>query len=429
MRKPKKWSRLDNAAKIFAPTSTSSDTKVFRVVCELLEDVEPRILQNALDQTLTFFPFYRFVIKKGVFWYYLEESDLHAVVRQEDRPPCSAIYSGNRKKLLFGVTYYKRRINLEVHHVLSDGAGTIQFLRTLIFYYLCEKHREELAETELTLDYDASETQRRYDSFSKYYTKQRAFQRIRIPKAYRISGERIPEHRISIIQGMFSTESLRKKAKEYQATVTEFLTAVFISAIGDEMTLMDGKCPVVISVPVNLRQYFPSESARNFFGIINVGYQFDRQDNTLESILAQVKETFNSRLTRDKISERMNKLVSLEHNFFLKIVPLPLKVPIMRYANRLAKSQVTASYSNVGRIEMPESLEKYIYMFDVFFSTKSLQACSVSFHDRFVINFTSAFLSADIQRNFFRKLTGMGLAVEIATNLTGPNEEGEINVL
>ena len=45
------WTRLDNAAKIFPPTSNDKDTKVFRFVCELQDEVSPDILQLALDET------------------------------------------------------------------------------------------------------------------------------------------------------------------------------------------------------------------------------------------------------------------------------------------------------------------------------------------------------------------------------------------
>ena len=44
----RRWSRLDNAAKIFPSNSTPSDSKVFRFACELAEPVDPAALQAAL---------------------------------------------------------------------------------------------------------------------------------------------------------------------------------------------------------------------------------------------------------------------------------------------------------------------------------------------------------------------------------------------
>ena len=77
------WWRLDNAAKIFPSTSSAHDSKVFRFFCELKEEVEPAALQTALDRTMERFPLYRCVLKRGWFWYYLEDSPLPAVARPE----------------------------------------------------------------------------------------------------------------------------------------------------------------------------------------------------------------------------------------------------------------------------------------------------------------------------------------------------------
>ena len=121
------WRRLDNAAKIFPPNSNKRDTKVFRFSCRLYEEVKPDILQQALDQTMHTFPLYASIMRKGLFWYYLEKSEIRAVVKEESKSPCSRIYNENIKNLLFEVTYYKKKINLDVHHALKDGVGALQF--------------------------------------------------------------------------------------------------------------------------------------------------------------------------------------------------------------------------------------------------------------------------------------------------------------
>ena len=45
----KSWNRLDNAAKIFPPTTTRRDPKVFRFSCRFTEEVDPEVLQKALQ--------------------------------------------------------------------------------------------------------------------------------------------------------------------------------------------------------------------------------------------------------------------------------------------------------------------------------------------------------------------------------------------
>ena len=61
------WMKLDNAAKIFPSTGTKRDHKVFRFVCELREEVRPRLLQQAAEETLESFPNFKSVMRRGLF--------------------------------------------------------------------------------------------------------------------------------------------------------------------------------------------------------------------------------------------------------------------------------------------------------------------------------------------------------------------------
>ena len=145
---PDKWEKLDNAAKIFPSTANRRDTKVFRFSCELYENVDKSILQSALDKTLKEFPIFKSAMRKGLFWYYLKPFDVPAKVTEEHTPPCSAIYDPNKYSLLFNVTYFKKRINLEVYHSLTDGTGAMQFLKTLVFYYIILKYPNDFSDSD-----------------------------------------------------------------------------------------------------------------------------------------------------------------------------------------------------------------------------------------------------------------------------------------
>jgi hypothetical protein len=111
-RKRVEWSRLDNASKFFSAISNKKDTKVFRLICELYEAVEPEILQQALNLAIESFPLYKSVLRRGVFWYYLEKSDIHPMVEVETNPVCAPIYIRDEKNLLLRVFYYNNRINI-----------------------------------------------------------------------------------------------------------------------------------------------------------------------------------------------------------------------------------------------------------------------------------------------------------------------------
>ena len=130
------WRKLDNAAKLFPATSNKKDTRVFRFYCIMKEDVREEILQQAVEKALEKYPLFLSVMRKGLFWHYLEKSNLKPVVTEEFKEPCSNLYVRDKKSLLFEVTYYKRRINFEVFHVLTDGTGATCFLKEIVKHYI-----------------------------------------------------------------------------------------------------------------------------------------------------------------------------------------------------------------------------------------------------------------------------------------------------
>lgn len=419
MSQAKQWNKLDNAAKIFPPTTTRHDTKVFRFVCELTEPVDRTTLQHALDKTLHDFPLYRSVLKKGLFWYYLEESNRQPLVEEENLPACSAIYHVDDPGLLFRVLYYKTRINLEVFHALSDGTGAMHFLRTLVFYYLQERHG---VSGQLT-DSNAARDQKDMDAFYQYYNKTEELPKARHYKSYLVRGQRLPDRRIGIIEGTVSVASVLEKAHELGATLSEFLVAVLISAIGDSLAVRDQSRPVVITVPVDLRRFFPAQTARNFFGVIHAAYNFKTDGKELETILSKVREAFQEQLTEENLHGIIGRYSSIENNPFVKGIPLQVKIPVLRLAGAKAGREDTAAFSNIGRVDMPEETTPYIRLFSVYVSTRRPQLCLCSFGDRLTISVSSPFINTAIQRHFFRKLSGFGIPVEIISNLEQMGEE------
>ena len=136
IRHRKNWVRLDNASNIFLAAMSRKDTKVFRFSAELSETIDPDILQQALNKVYDQYLLYHSVLRRGLFWYYLEESDLRPIVQLDTNPSCEALYHFDKRELLFRVIYWKKRISIEVFHVLSDGTGALWFLQDLLKEYI-----------------------------------------------------------------------------------------------------------------------------------------------------------------------------------------------------------------------------------------------------------------------------------------------------
>ncbi len=135
--------RLDNASNIFLAARSDTDPKVFRISAEMDHDVDPQLLQEALDATYGRYRLYHAVLRSGVFWYYLQDSDLRPLVTAEELPTCAPIYQADRRTLLFRVMHHRQRILLEVFHTLSDGTGALWFLSDLVTAYVRLRHPEQ----------------------------------------------------------------------------------------------------------------------------------------------------------------------------------------------------------------------------------------------------------------------------------------------
>ena len=412
MKGQKRWNRLDNAAKIFPPATDKYDSKVFRFACELFEDIDKEILQIALDKTINVFPNFCVVMKRGMFWYYLEESLIKPIVKEEYKRPCGPIYDKNVKKLLFEVTYFKKRINLEVYHALTDGTGALQFLKVLVINYITIKESEKFHNKIPEVDYDASEYQKNSDSFEKYYDK-KSQQNSKLKKSYKIKGEKIDCNSLKIIEGIIPLNQAIEKAHEYKCSLTSLIAGVFVKAIYDEMDLKDRDKSIGLDVPVNLRKYFESASARNFFAVLNIKY---KDMTELKEFIDYTNKFLKEQLKPKELRKRMNALIAVEKNIGIRFIPLFLKNIVLKIAVKITSIGETASLSNVGAIKMPDELKKYIRLFDMMVSTSEIQACMCSYENNLVLTFSSVFKNTDIQKRVFRTLSDLGLEVTVNTN-------------
>lgn len=408
------WRKLDNAALAFPAVTGKNDTRVFRFYCKLKEEVDGEILQEALERTIKKYPLYQAVLRKGLFWFYLEQREIATTVKKEDRPPCSKLYIPDKKSLLFEVSYEKERINFEVFHALTDGTGAMKFLKELVKNYLIYAHTEEEF-PDLPEEEDVTEKDHEEDSFSQYYSEKIPKLKEKKETAARIPGRRLPQEEMHITEAVISVKETLEKSRKYGVSLTVFLTAVMLCAIQKEMPREKMGKWISLMVPVNLRNYFPSQSMTNFFGWIEVGYHFEEQTK-FEDVLFDVKDQFEKELTKERVGMRMNDWVRLEKNFFLRIVPLEIKSLFLQIGANFGGKSITAVFSNIGVIHMPEEYEQYIERFGIFTSTGGFQLCTCSFRDQLVLGFTSKIPSTNIERNFFQILRQQGVSCEEEKN-------------
>ena len=114
------WYKLDNIGKFYSALSSKQVQNVFRFSVTLKEKVDENCLQKAVDHTLLLFPSFHVHLRKGFFWYYLDESDRKYEVGEENLPICFRLYN-NRRDFLFRELILKYLIFYRMAVVVSNS--------------------------------------------------------------------------------------------------------------------------------------------------------------------------------------------------------------------------------------------------------------------------------------------------------------------
>lgn len=419
----KAWYRLDNAAKIYPAVRTLKWSGNFRVSVTLIEKIDVKILEQALEDTATRLVSLRLELHKGFFWYYLEDSGEGVKLTGDVRNPCTRFGGKRNREKPCRVRVYENRIALEVFHVLTDGTGAMNILKTLTARYIFLKYGTKISATDGIIDLSSVPEKEEMEDAFKRYAKFKTVKSRKELRGYHFDGTRLNPHDISIITGVMSAKQVHSISKSYGATVTEFITALMIYAFmqcqGESRKRIEK--PVKISVPINLRKIYPSKTLRNFALYINPGIEPRYGEFTLEEIIEDVHHFMRINNKEKYLNAIMCKNLSDEMNPFTRIVPLYIKNIVMRIVfNMYGENLVSSTFSNLGMIKVPDEMGKYIDRFDFIFGRFKRDMPSVaaaSFGDKLCISWSSGIVEKDVERKFFTELIKMGVHIKIESNL------------
>ena len=263
-RKPvpdKFWYRLDNAAKIYPAVTNKFRTSVFRLSVELTSPIKPDELQNALNMTVQEFPYFRSQLKKGFFWYWLEESDSYPHIKPDFNTPCRSFNLQRSNHLLVRVLAKKSNISVEFSHILTDGGGGMQFLSRLLYHYgkLCGwKLSDEFIDPAIgTKEYEDLHKDAYVRNFLKQYPKPN-----KLSKAFHLPFRTERNPKFNVISAEMISADIIKAAKAKKVTITEYLAASFLFVMqkfyfGELDKGKKPKHPILrVQIPVNLRKLY-----------------------------------------------------------------------------------------------------------------------------------------------------------------------------
>lgn len=412
------WDRLDNTANLFPVITSESMSNVYRMSVTLKEDIDRNLLQRAVELVLPHFDMYRYKLKKGIFWYYFEENRRpFPQIQEESTYPCQFINQLDNNGYLCRVSYYKKRINLEVFHAIADGNGSLQFLKEITYQYLRLKYPADFAGINDGLSENTSLD--REDAYLKNYKKS-AKKPYRAAPAVLIKGTMLPKAFISLMHGYISIPEIKSVAAKYGVTINQYLIGCFVWAIYKEVLKgMPSKKAIAIAVPVNLRNYFDSETMRNFFVVVSCSFLPVKESYTFEEVLQECAASLKEQVTKENLEKRFSYNVSNEKNLALRMVPVFVKdIAINSIYWKSAKAN-TSTVTNMGVFKVDDIYKDYIDMFHIALCMskgQNIKGAICTYNDTLVLSFSSAIEETNIQKVFFRRLAEDGLNVAIETN-------------
>ena len=422
-RKALKWMRLDNAAKIYPAAKSNSWSNVFRESITLSENVDTEVLRSALKVTVRRFPSIAARLRKGLFWYYLQEIDIIPQIREEQSYPLTFMSSKEMRKCAFRVIVYQNRIAVEFFHSLTDGTGALIFLKSLTCEYLEQKYNVKIPNEFGILDRKQAPSEEEFeDSFLKYAGNIPITRKA--TDAWRLTSDPHKDGFLSLTCFKLPVKETLELAHTYNVTLTMFLSSVLMLALHNLQKEMipniNKRKRIKVLIPVNLRTLYPSKSLRNFAMYTVPELDPRLGDYTFEEICKIVQCKMGAEINPKFMSCLMANNVSDELNPFLRVIPLPIKNLAMKAIfNSVGERKSCLTLSNLGLVKIPDAMKPYVKRFDFILGIQSSAPynCGVlSYEDTIYFNFIRNTSDALLERHFFAILRDMGLPVTVESN-------------
>ncbi len=414
------WLRLDNAAKIYPAIQSQEMTAVFRLSAVLKERVKIGPLLRAIALLENRFPYYKMTPRKGFFWYYLQHYNKNITVVRDAGIPCRAF---QKDELFFRILVKGKNVSVEFSHILTDGSGAFEFLKSLLVTYF--KAGGQLSEDTVPIlrPGEKPSEEEFEDAFGRYFQTDLPAP-VKIPKSFHLPFRLKAMPRFSVMTFLIPISQVMKQAKSFNVSLTVYFVGVYLLSL---QRLFNKLAPLRkkssrkifrIQVPVNLRKMYPSKTMRNFSLYVTPEIDLRLGQYSFEEILKIVHHKMQLETDKKLISKIISRNVGAERNVVLKNTPLFIKSLILFFTYRIqGTSRYAGVITNLGKASLNEEADRLIDHF-IFIppppnKTLKVNCGVIGFADNLIMTFGNITASRELEREFITTLTHAGLHVKL----------------
>jgi NRPS condensation-like uncharacterized protein len=317
------------------------------------------------------------------------------------------------------VACFANTLSVETSHAITDGTGALTFIRALICEYFVQRGIP-IADYQGIPHPGQTPDEREFEDPYRTHYKKNIPHPPKIEPAWHITAPLDPEKKFRIIRGTISTPAILAKAKEKGATITEYLTAIYLEAL-QSLYLEDKrrrkKAWIRVVVPINLRSLYQSITMRNFALYTPPGLDMRLGEYSFDEIIQLVHHFMKMNVGHKPLNRQISQIVSLQKNLFIRLAPVFLKnlvVPIVY--NAMGENNFSGCLTNIGTTALPPEIEPLVTDFSFFPAPSDIyrSVCGmIGYRESLHLSFGRTCVEPQVERAFFRNLVRHGHKVKI----------------
>jgi NRPS condensation-like uncharacterized protein len=412
---PQDWLKLDNAAKIYPATSSRKSPAQFRLSVRMKENINYNAIYTAWKLMLKRCPYFHVHLKKGFFWYYLQQYEQTPPIQLWHKFPDIFETQLNTAELI-GLSIRDNIISLDFSHVLTDGNGSMRFFMGLIYEYLRQSGYQIKNPDQIPSPGEEVQSSEIEDAHRKYFPGNLPNPE-NLSAAYHIPGKTAEEY--DFITGEMPLSDVLQLAHDNKVSLTTYLSAVYMDCLKIMADKYKNKksSTIRMQVPVNMRRFFSSDTMRNFSLYVSPEIDLKLGDYDFQEILEKVDLSVKLQTDPKELSRQISRNVGGELNPIIRLVPRLFKnLYLSGLYSHLGERCYSGILSNLGKIDMEASALPHINSFEVLVlpNYKIKKACAAySYNDRLTVSFCSVVQNRELERYFFSHFTSRGIDVTI----------------
>jgi NRPS condensation-like uncharacterized protein len=400
-------------------------TSVFRVSATLKDPVRYSAISEAVAITSERFPYFNVSLGSGIFWHFLEMNDNLPRIQAEGEQPCTAFAATRKGEPLYRVIIKGKRISVEFIHILTDGSGALEYLKSLLYTYLTLTGRQISSPGEIMLPGQPVSEEEFEDGYNKFF--QKLPPPSRMVKAWHLPFRLNRRPKLRVLRAEVMVNEILETARKNKVSVTEYFVAVYhfaLQQIYNSTERNKRRKPrkvLRVEVPVNMRKLFPIRTMRNFSLFVLPEIDVRLGTYTFEEILRSVHHQLQISSDVKQISRFLSSNVSSEKQLIIRIIPLFIKKMVIASVYRgLASKRWTGIVTNLGVVTLPAEMEEMVDSIELIPPPPNpnvkIGCAMVSYRGRMRITFSNITESNELERNILKHLSDAGIRVRILNN-------------